>query len=305
MWRCSPRPSSSRRIDQIGGLMSLLEGHGDITMDRAGADAHPDAARFSRVLQRATPASAAPSQAAPARSIGLDAKLRQYEQGERFIEAVEATAGPSCSTGCGRARRCFPPWTRSAIPRRGWRASGPAPASPGRLMAPPRGGPCRSSLRPADCRFPAAAAVASRPGPVVCAVSGGADSLALLALAVAAGCVPTAVHVDHGLRPGSAPRRVVVAGRRGSCGAGFRAVAVEVGAGPNLEARARAGRTRAPRPEPCGHTADDQAETLLLNLLRGAGSTGWPACGAGAGRRRTPILGLRRAETGPCAGPRP
>src|SRR5205814_1479057 len=39
---------------------------------------------------------------------------------------------------------------------------------------------------------------------VTCAVSGGADSLALLVLAVAAGCRVTAAHVDHGLRAGSA-----------------------------------------------------------------------------------------------------
>ena len=48
----------------------------------------------------------------------------------------------------------------------------------------------------ARCTFPE--------GDVTCAVSGGADSLALLVLAVQAGCRVTAVHVDHGLRPGSA-----------------------------------------------------------------------------------------------------
>ena len=39
---------------------------------------------------------------------------------------------------------------------------------------------------------------------VTCAFSGGADSTALLALAAAAGCHVTAIHVDHGLRPESA-----------------------------------------------------------------------------------------------------
>src|ERR1035437_721888 len=55
------------------------------------------------------------------------------------------------------------------------------------------------------CVFPAAGT------PLVCAVSGGADSLALLVLATAAGCEVTAVHVDHGLRPGSAAEADVVA----------------------------------------------------------------------------------------------
>jgi tRNA(Ile)-lysidine synthase len=43
-----------------------------------------------------------------------------------------------------------------------------------------------------------------------------------------------------------------------------------------------------------GHTADDQAETVLLSLLRGAGATGLSAIGPGW---RHPILALRRAET--------
>jgi tRNA(Ile)-lysidine synthase len=140
---------------------------------------------------------------------------------------------------------------------------------------------------------------------VTCAVSGGADSLALLVLATAAGCRATAVHVDHGLRPGSAAEADVVRAAASRLGAGFRAERVHVGAGPNLEARARAARYAAlPADVLTGHTADDQAETVLLNLLRGAGLDGlagmWPERpaerGAGPGVRH-PILGLRRRET--------
>src|SRR3954452_4130299 len=77
---------------------------------------------------------------------------------------------------------------------------------------------------------------------VTCAVSGGADSLALLVLACAAGCRVTAVHVDHGLRQGSDREAEVVAEAARRVGAGFRSERVEVGHGPNLEARARAAR---------------------------------------------------------------
>ncbi|MEY2589053.1 MAG: tRNA(Ile)-lysidine synthase [Acidimicrobiaceae bacterium] len=139
------------------------------------------------------------------------------------------------------------------------------------------------------CRFPAAGTVVS------CAVSGGADSLALLVLATEAGCTVTACHVDHGLREGSAREADVVRAAAERFGASFSALRVEVAPGPNLEARARAARYRAlPAGALTGHTADDQAETVLLNLLRGAGLDG--LAGIHADGRR-PLLGLRRAET--------
>src|SRR5207253_2660584 len=83
------------------------------------------------------------------------------------------------------------------------------------------------------CTFPAADT------DVTCAVSGGADSLALLVLACAAGCRVTAVHVDHGLRPEAGDEAGVVAAAAAGLGAGFRAERAPVEPGPNLEARAR------------------------------------------------------------------
>jgi tRNA(Ile)-lysidine synthase len=119
--------------------------------------------------------------------------------------------------------------------------------------------------------------------------------LALLALAVEAGCAAVAVHVDHGLRDGSAAEADAVAAAAERLGAGFRALKVEVAAGPDLEARARAARHAALGPAAAlGHTADDLAETVLVNLLRGAGPSGLASIRPG---HRHPILGLRRAET--------
>jgi tRNA(Ile)-lysidine synthase len=149
-----------------------------------------------------------------------------------------------------------------------------------------------SSLAPAlleRCRFPP-------PGTAIaCAVSGGPDSLALLALAVAAGCRATAYHVDHGLRPESAAEADVVKVQAEALGAGFVALEVECPAGPNLEARARTARFSVlPADVATGHTADDQAETVLLNLLRGAAGDGLAGMRPSA---RHPLLALRRAET--------
>jgi tRNA(Ile)-lysidine synthase len=129
----------------------------------------------------------------------------------------------------------------------------------------------------------------------VAGVSGGADSTALLVLAVEAGCAVTAVHVDHGLRPGSAGEADHVAALAARLGVPFRSARVELAAGPNLEARARDARRAVLGPGAMtGHTADDRAETLLLQLLRGAGTTGLAAIRRGPTK---PILALRREET--------
>jgi tRNA(Ile)-lysidine synthase len=140
------------------------------------------------------------------------------------------------------------------------------------------------------CSFPPAGTA------VVCGVSGGADSLALLALATAAGCDVTAVHVDHGARPEAADAEAaVVAAAAARFGAAFRAVAVDVERGPNQEERWRDARRDALGPGALtGHTADDSAETVLLNLLRGAGLDGLAGIRPGPTK---PILALRRAET--------
>ena len=129
---------------------------------------------------------------------------------------------------------------------------------------------------------------------VSCAVSGGADSSALLVLAVAADFRVTAVHVDHALRPGSDREADLVAALAGRFGADFITITTPVAAGPDLEARARAARHAALPPDVLfGHTADDQAETVLLRLLRGTGPTGLAAMRPA----RHPLLALRRRET--------
>jgi tRNA(Ile)-lysidine synthase len=128
-----------------------------------------------------------------------------------------------------------------------------------------------------------------------CAVSGGPDSLALLILAVTAGCDVTAYHVDHGLRPGSEDEARVVADAAAAVGAAFVSLRVDCPPGPNLEARARKARAAVlPAGVATGHTADDQAETILLNLLRGAGLDGLAGMRPGP---QHPILAIRRFET--------
>ncbi|MFC4146730.1 tRNA lysidine(34) synthetase TilS [Micromonospora mangrovi] len=126
-------------------------------------------------------------------------------------------------------------------------------------------------------------------GPVLVACSGGADSLALAAatafVAPRSGRRAGLVTVDHGLQPGSAERAGTVAGW--ACEQGLDpvdSIAVTVDGRPGgPEAAAREARYQAlvdtarrhgAAAVLLGHTRDDQAETVLLALARGAGPRG-------------------------------
>ncbi len=127
------------------------------------------------------------------------------------------------------------------------------------------------------------------------AVSGGADSTAMALLAADAGWRFTIWHVDHGIRDTGAAEAEVVEKLASSLGAQFELRCLNLSDGPDLEARAREARYAALPPDVCvAHTADDRAETVLLNLLRGAGLAG---VATPFSRVRRPIIGLRRAET--------
>lgn len=141
---------------------------------------------------------------------------------------------------------------------------------------------------------------------VVVACSGGADSLALLAAACDRGLDVYAVYVDHGLRPGTAHDAKTVRDAAARFGAAFRVEVVDIGAGPNLEARARAARYAALERARAdvqaeailvAHTRDDQAETVVLQMLRGAGAAGLSGMAARRGHIVRPFLGVRRSAT--------
>ncbi|MDJ0452457.1 tRNA lysidine(34) synthetase TilS [Gordonia amicalis] len=134
-------------------------------------------------------------------------------------------------------------------------------------------------------------------------LSGGADSLALTATAVGAGLDVTALVVDHGLQKGSAGVAARAAETARGLGADARVLEVRVGTRGGLEAAARDARyaaldaAREGRPVLLAHTADDQAETVLLGLARGSGArsiAGMRAWKAPWGR---PLLQVRRMQT--------
>jgi len=85
-------PEQRATMQKVTGLMSLLEGHGDITMDRATVDRIPSQRRFARVMSQRRKNASGLTRLIQ-RLTGLEAKLAQYEEGEDFVRAVEAAGG--------------------------------------------------------------------------------------------------------------------------------------------------------------------------------------------------------------------
>jgi coenzyme F420 biosynthesis associated uncharacterized protein len=100
-------PEQRALIGRISGLMSLLEGHGDVTMTRAAGDLVPDAGRYARVLA-ARRAKGNPLNRLLMRLTGMEGKLNQYAAGERFIAAIEAVGGPRAIDVCWTSPAMLP-----------------------------------------------------------------------------------------------------------------------------------------------------------------------------------------------------
>ncbi len=75
-------------------VMSLLEGFSDHVMDQVGRDLVPGVATISARFH-ARRATRTPTERAILRITGLDLKIEQYARGERFVAAVERSAGPA------------------------------------------------------------------------------------------------------------------------------------------------------------------------------------------------------------------
>jgi tRNA(Ile)-lysidine synthase len=150
--------------------------------------------------------------------------------------------------------------------------------------------------------------VFSREAPVLVAVSGGRDSVALLHLAHQIGLQIAVAHLDHGIREGSSDDEAFVRDLCASLSVPFHTERVDVPViakkrGWGIEEAARTLRyaflTRtAQRLDASAiltaHTQDDNAETLVMQLLRGtARATGIPAR---RDRILRPLLGVARAE---------
>jgi tRNA(Ile)-lysidine synthase len=137
-------------------------------------------------------------------------------------------------------------------------------------------------------------------------VSGGPDSVALLRVIVALGGEPVVLHVDHGLR-GEESRADAEFVRDLCTRLGVRCEVrrLRLGDGSNLQERARDERYRLAeevadwlglRAIATGHTADDVAETVLMNLARGTGLRGLAGIPPVRGKVQRPLIERTRSE---------
>lgn len=148
---------------------------------------------------------------------------------------------------------------------------------------------------------------AKRGQSLVVGFSGGLDSTVLLhaanRIAPAAECRLSALHIHHGLSPSADAWAESCAStcRRWAIPLTIQRVEVSPNSGEGIEAAARRLRHAALSGHSSdwillAHHADDQAETILHNLLRGAGVRGASAMPEARGRVLRPLLDLRRAE---------
>jgi putative hydrolase len=124
-------PDQLEAIRRIQALMSLLEGHGDVTMDRAGAGVVPGAARFSRTLHERRQQTKGAAKVLQ-QVLGLEAKFRQYAEGEHFVEEVERVGGSELFDRVWRGPEWLPTLSEIREPSR-WvsRVTSPPPALAG------------------------------------------------------------------------------------------------------------------------------------------------------------------------------
>ena len=115
-------------VERMQAAMSLIEGHAEHTMDAIGAEVLPSLPRLRAAMNRRREARGLPWRVLE-RLLGLELKLRQYEVGRQFCDAVVDQGGPGRSRAPGRDRRRCRAWPSCKHRPRGLRerASMPTP----------------------------------------------------------------------------------------------------------------------------------------------------------------------------------
>ena len=85
-------PRQREILERLTSVMTLVEGHGDYVMDAVGPSVVPSVAQI-RAKFSSRRGTAGPMEQALRRILGIDLKMKQYEQGSRFVQMVVAEAG--------------------------------------------------------------------------------------------------------------------------------------------------------------------------------------------------------------------
>lgn len=109
-------PGQREILGRLTAVMSLLEGHADFVMDGVGPDVVPSVAEIREKFQQRRARGAGRLDQALRKLLGLDAKLRQYRDGERFVRAVVEEVGMDGFNRVWTSPNTFPTKTEIAKP---------------------------------------------------------------------------------------------------------------------------------------------------------------------------------------------
>ncbi len=94
-------------VEQMQAAMSLIEGHAEHTMDAVGAEVLPSLSRLRAAMNRRRTNKGLPWRVLE-RLLGLELKMRQYEIGRRFCDAVVDAGGPEALAQAWQGPECLP-----------------------------------------------------------------------------------------------------------------------------------------------------------------------------------------------------
>jgi coenzyme F420 biosynthesis associated uncharacterized protein len=123
-------------LERVQATMSLIEGHAEHTMDAIGAEVLPSLPRLRAAMNRRRGSRGLPWKVLE-RLLGLELKLRQYEEGRRFCDAVVAAEGPAALARAWTGPEALPTTAELEHPEQWLARTRPAPGADDRTHVPP------------------------------------------------------------------------------------------------------------------------------------------------------------------------
>jgi coenzyme F420 biosynthesis associated uncharacterized protein len=123
-------------LERVQATMSLIEGHAEHTMDAVGAEVLPSLPRLRAAMNRRRGSRGLPWKVLE-RLLGLELKLRQYEVGRRFCDAVVAAEGPTALARAWSGPEALPTTAELEDPAQWLARMRPQPGAGDRTHVPP------------------------------------------------------------------------------------------------------------------------------------------------------------------------